>query len=188
MLSHPAGMSDAELIAAITATDLETARTALAQAGGLRELANTRGSGLEPALELAKRYLWEELRRGDALSSPDATKQFLTARLRDLKSECFACIFLDNRNRVIAFEEIFTGTIDAASVYPREVARRALTHNAAALIAAHNHPSGIPEPSRADIKLTGRLRDALGLLDIRLLDHFVIGDGEAVSFAERGLI
>ena len=101
-------------------------------------------------------------------------------------NEVFAAVFLDNRHRVIAFEELFHGTVDGASVHPRVVARRALVHNAAALIACHNHPSGVAEPSRADRAITARLRDALALVDVRLLDHFVVGDGEVVSFAERG--
>ena len=106
--------------------------------------------------------------------------------MRGRANEVFAAVFLDNRHRVIAFEELFHGTVDGASVHPRVVARRALAHNAAALIACHNHPSGVAEPSLADRAITGRLRDALALVDVRLLDHFVVGDGEVVSFAERG--
>jgi DNA repair protein RadC len=106
--------------------------------------------------------------------------------MRDIPYEVFACLHLDNRHRVIAFEELFRGTIDGASVPPREVVRQALKHNAAALIFAHNHPSGVAEPSDADRRLTTRLKDALALVDIRVLDHFVVGDGEVSSFAERG--
>ena len=123
-----------------------------------------------------------------ALTSPDATRRFLQARLRDLPHEVFAALFLDNRHRVIRYEELFRGTIDGASVHPREVVKAALKLNAAALIFAHNHPSGVAEPSHADERLTRRLRDALGLVDIRVLDHVVIGDQQMVSFAERGLI
>lgn len=204
----PQSLSDAELLAiflrtglqGITAVDL--ARRLLAEFGGLRQLLEAdlsafsahKGLGpakyaqLQAALEMARRYLWERLQRGDPLGSPEETRRFLLARLRDYPHEVFACLLLDNRHRVIAFEELFRGTIDAASVYPREVVKLALTRNAAALIVAHNHPSGVAEPSRADELLTRRLRDALALVDIRLLDHFVIGDGEAVSFAERGLL
>ncbi len=204
----PQSLSDAELLAiflrtglqGITAVDL--ARRLLAEFGGLRQLLEAdlsafsahKGLGpakyaqLQAALEMARRHLWERLQRGDPLGSPEETRRFLLARLRDYPHEVFACLLLDNRHRVIAFEELFRGTIDAASVYPREVVKLALTRNAAALIVAHNHPSGVAEPSRADELLTRRLRDALALVDIRLLDHFVIGDGEAVSFAERGLL
>ena len=115
-------------------------------------------------------------------------REFLHAHLRDRPYEVFCCLYLDNRNRLIMFEELFRGTIDGASVHPREVVRRALEHNAAALILAHNHPSGIAEPSQADEIITRRLKSALGLVDIRVLDHLVVGDGETVSFAERGLL
>jgi DNA repair protein RadC len=204
----PRSLSDAELLAiflrtglpGVTAVDL--ARQLLAAFGGLRGLleadlrAFSAHSGLGPAkfaqlqavLEMGRRHLWERLQRGEALGNPEDTRRFLLARLRHYPHEVFACLLLDNRHRVIAFEELFRGTIDAASVYPREVVKLALDRNAAAIILAHNHPSGIAEPSRADELLTRRLRDALGLVDIRLLDHFVIGDGETVSFAERGLL
>lgn len=204
----PQSLSDAELLAiflrtgvkGLTAVDL--ARQLLAEFGGLRGLLQadlTRFSlhnGLGPAkfaqlqavLEMGRRHLWERLQRGDTLGSPDETRRFLLARLRDYPHEVFACLLLDNRHRVIAFEEMFRGTIDAASVYPREVVKLALARNAAALIIAHNHPSGVAEPSRSDELLTKRLKDALALVDIRLLDHFVVGDGETVSFAERGLL
>ena len=116
------------------------------------------------------------------------TALYLKSALRDQSNEVFACLFLDTRHRVIAFEELFHGTIDGATVYPRVVAEKALRHGAAALIAAHNHPSGISEPSLADQAITRRLKDALALLDIRLLDHFVIGEGVPVSMAARGLV
>ncbi len=200
-------LSDAELLAiflrtgikGITAVDL--ARQLLDGFGGLRELLKAEESqfcshrGLGPAkyvqlqavLEMARRYLFEAMQRGDVLSSPEETRQYLCNRLRDYHHEVFAALFLDQRHRVICFEELFTGTIDGASVYPREVVKKALQYNAAALIFAHNHPSGVAEPSSADKHITQRLKDALSLIDVRVLDHFVIGD-EVVSFAERGLI
>jgi DNA repair protein RadC len=135
-----------------------------------------------------RRHLRETLKRGDALCNADDTRRFLTVQLRELPHEVFACLFLDNRHRIISFEEMFRGTINGASVHPREVVKRALSHNAAALILAHNHPSGIAEPSQADRQLTQRLKDALALVDIRVLDHLVVGDGEIVSFAEQGLL
>ncbi|MGF1750883.1 MULTISPECIES: RadC family protein [Vibrio] len=143
---------------------------------------------LQAVLEMSKRYLSERIERGDALQSAEHTKQYLTSMLRDRQREAFYVLFLDNQHRVIADEVMFEGTINAASVYPREVVKRALAHNAAAVILAHNHPSGIAEPSQADRRITRRLSDALGLVDIRVLDHFVVGEGEVVSFAERGWI
>ena len=122
------------------------------------------------------------------MTSPAATRDYLQAQLRRYPYEVFACLFLDNRHRVIEFEELFRGTIDGSSVHPREVVRRALQHNAAALILAHNHPSGVSEPSEADRRITRRLRDALALIEIRILDHFIIGDGEPVSMAELGIL
>jgi DNA repair protein RadC len=201
-------LSDAELLAiffrtGITGkTAIDLARDLLQSFGGLRpllqaprtEFCRVKGLGaakfvlLHAALELGRRYLEASIKRPDALSSPTDTRAFLTARLRSLPHEVFACLFLDTKNRVLSFDEMFVGTIDGASVHPREVVKRALQHNAAAVIFAHNHPSGIAQPSRADELLTYRLRDALALVDIRVLDHFVVGDGEFVSFAERGLI
>ena len=125
---------------------------------------------------------------GPRSPTPRATREFLRARLRDRDHEVFCCLFLDNRHRVICFDEVFRGTIDGASVHPREVVKLALSRNAAAVILAHNHPSGVAEPSQADELITGRLRDALALVDIRVLDHIVVGDGACVSFAERGLL
>jgi DNA repair protein RadC len=132
--------------------------------------------------------LQEKLTKGDALTSPHTAIDFLTSRLRDHCHEVFACLFLDNRHRIISFCEISHGTINGASVHPRTVVKRALAENAAAVILAHNHPSGICEPSQADKHLTQRLVDSLSLVDIRVLDHIVIGDGEHFSFAERGLL
>lgn len=204
----PASLSDAELLAIFlrtgvngkTAVDL--ARELLASFDGLRPLLEADRSALcaasglktakyaqlQAALELGRRYLESALKRDAVLNSPDRTRAFLKARLRHHGREIFACLFLDNRHRVIGFEELFGGTIDGASVHPREVVKRALHHNAAAVIFAHNHPSGVAEPSHADRAITIRLRDALALVDVRVLDHFVVGDSEVVSFAERGLL
>ena len=201
-------LTDAELLAiflrtgskGITAIDL--AYNLLSQFASLRNLFNadledfskTKGVGpakyvqLQAVLEMSKRYLDETLARQSAISSPDDTRQYLKAQLRDRPYEVFAALFLDNRHQVIKFEELFRGTIDGASVYPREVVKKALEHNAAAIIIAHNHPSGVAEPSQADERITHRLKDALGLVDIRLLDHLIIGDGDIVSLAERGVI
>jgi DNA repair protein RadC len=151
-------------------------------------LGPARVARLQAVLELSRRYLDERLERGSPLESPDLTERYLKTVLRDHPNEVFACLFLDTRHRVIAYEELFQGTIDGATVYPRVVAEKALRHGAAALIAAHNHPSGISEPSLADQAITRRLKDALALLDIRLLDHFVIGDGAPVSMAARGMV
>jgi DNA repair protein RadC len=201
-------LTDAELLAILLGTGSggtpvrDLAEQLLAGFGGLRGLlqaprcALERQHGLGPAksckvlavLELSRRYLHEMLLRGQPMESPEVTEQYLTSVLRDHPHEVFACLFLDTRHRVIAFEKLFHGTIDGATVYPRVVVEKALHHGAAALIAAHNHPSGISEPSLADQAITRRLKDALALLDIRLLDHFVIGDGRPVSMASRGLL
>ena len=138
-------------------------------------------------VNLALEILDSEI-KGDCLTSPEQTKQYLRLRLGGLEHEVFACLFMDNRHRVICFEEIFRGTIDGASVYPREVVKAALKHNAAAVIFSHNHPSGIAEPSNADKTITSRLKDALATVDIRVLDHIVVSREESVSMAERGLI
>lgn len=139
-------------------------------------------------LELARRHYAAAMRSASALGSSAETRQFLRAQLRDRPYEVFCCIYLDNRHRVIAFEELFRGTIDGAAVHPREVVRQALAHNAAALILAHNHPSGVAEPSRADELITLRLRDALALIDVRVLDHLIVAGGDTLSLAERGLL
>jgi|TARA_B110000261_G_C12849027_1_gene263566 DNA repair protein RadC len=121
------------------------------------------------------------------MTSPQASKDFVKLKLFAYEHEVFACLFLDNRNRVIGFDELFRGTIDSASVYPREVVKACLSHNAASVILAHNHPSGVSEPSQADIAITERLRKALALIDVRVLDHLIVGE-EVTSFAERGLL
>lgn len=139
-------------------------------------------------IEEAKRILAERVIRSDPLSNPQASRDYLIAHLSEREHEIFTCLYLDNRHRIIDCEELFRGTIDGCSVHPREVVKQALAHNAAAVILAHNHPSGIAEPSQADLHLTRRLREALGLVEIRVLDHMVIGGVEVVSFAERGLL
>ena len=201
-------LSEAELLAILLQTGtvgrsaLDTARVLLGEFRSLRGLltaerqrvCRTRGLGaakfalLQAALELSRRHYAEEMQAGPPLSNPRATREFLRAQLRDRDHEVFCCLFLDNRHRVIAFDEVFRGTIDGASVHPRDVVKLALARNAAAVILAHNHPSGIAEPSQADELITGRLRDALALVDIRVLDHIVVGDGACVSFAERGML
>lgn len=201
-------LSDAELLAIFIGsgisghTALDLSRALLARFGDLRATLDAGheafcaapGVGdacyamLQGALELGHRYLECRLRRGTALGSPADTRRFLSARLRHHEHEVFACLFLDNRHRLISFEELFRGTVNGASVHPREIAKRALHHNAAAVIIAHNHPSGVAEPSQADRAITGRIRDAMALIDVRLMDHFVVGDGEITSFAERGWI
>jgi DNA repair protein RadC len=138
--------------------------------------------------ELAKRYFEASLPKGQPIRSPADTEAYLVAKLRDLPHELFCCLYLDNRHRIILFEELFRGTIDGTSVYPREVVKQALAVNAAAIIVAHNHPSGVAEPSQADERITRRLKSALELVDIRLLDHLVIGDGKASSLAKRGML
>lgn len=200
-------LSDAELLAIFLRTGMrgksavDLAQELLQGFQGLRQLlkadqqsfcqhaglGTAKYAQLQAVLEMARRYLFESLQRGDTLSSPQDTRQYLSSQLRDYPHEVFAALFLDQRHRVICFEELFRGTIDGASVYPREVVKKALQHNAAALIFAHNHPSGVAEPSQADEQITRRLIDALKLVDVRVLDHFVVGD-EVVSFAERGLL
>ena len=150
-------------------------------------LAEEQRAKLKAVVELARR--WHEARlarKSNTLASPDETAWYVTAQLRGCAEEVFGCLFLDSQHRVIAWEELFRGTVDGASVYPRVVARRALAVNAAAVIGAHNHPSGVAEPSNADRAITGKLREALALVDVRLLDHLVVGDGEIVSFTARG--
>lgn len=142
----------------------------------------------EEIIAAAREYLSRRVRRGIALSSPKATRDFLTLKLGTRDFESFCVIFLDNRNRVIEFVELFRGTIDGASVHPREVVKEALQRNAASVILAHPHPSGVAEPSQADELITRRLVEALQLVDIRVLDHFIVAGGETISFAERGLI
>ncbi len=201
-------LSDAELLAIFLRTGtpgnsaLDLARNLLQQFGGLRsllaasrtEFCSMHGLGdakfcqLQAIIEMAHRHLRESLERGDVLTSPEQTQRYLRLRLQSYPYEVFACLFLDNRHRIIAFEELFQGTIDGASVYPREVVRRSLHHNAAAIIFSHNHPSGVAEPSQADEQITLRLKEALALIDVRVLDHIVVGYENSISLAERGVI
>ena len=207
LLEHgPTVLTDAELLAIFLRTGLagcsavDLARRLLNDFGSLRALLEadleffSQHMGLGPAkfaqlqavLEMGKRHLAEGLRRDSVLESPQAVRDYLKAKLRHEPHEVFGCLFLDSKHRVLAFEVLFRGTIDSASVYPRQVVKRALSHNAAALILTHNHPSGVSEPSQADRILTQRLKDALGLIDVRVLDHFIVGDGEPLSMAELG--
>ena len=200
-------LSDAELLAVLLGSGsrgkdaLALGRELLTAAGGLAALLGRTGqpilvSGLGPAkhariaaaLELARRSLAEQLLEKPSLGNPRDSGDFLRARLRHLPYEVFGCLYLDNRHRVLAFEELFRGTVDGASVHPREVVRACLQHNACAVIFAHNHPSGVAEPSAADRAITHELRDALQLVGVRVLDHLVIGSGEPVSMAARGLL
>ncbi len=141
----------------------------------------------EEVLNAARSTINRRFRRGKALTSPADSREFLRIRLAHLEHEVFAVLWLDNRHRVIAFEDLFRGTIDGASVHTREVVKSALDHNAAACIIAHNHPSGVSEPSRADETITRRLKDSLALIEVRVLDHIIVGE-DCVSFAERGLL
>ncbi len=201
-------LTDAELLAIFLRTGVsgksavDLARDLLAELGGLKSLFSAdekvfcalKGLGkakyaqLRAVLEMSRRYLAEEIKDRDLLTSPEATRAYLKTRLHSYTREVFACLFLDNRHRVIRFEELFQGTIDGASVHPREVVRRALEVNASAVIFAHNHPSGVTEPSQADLRITQRLKDALALVEVRVLDHLIIGEGEAASLAEQGLL
>jgi len=208
IVKGPESLSDAELVAILLRTGvkgrsaLDLARELLAQFGSVsalfaadaRALCATTGLGkakyaqLAAVMEMARRALRETLSRGNALSSPRAVRDYLRLKLQERPYEVFVGVFLDAQNRVLAVEELFRGTLTQTSVYPREVVKRALHHNAAALIFAHNHPSGVAEPSRSDEALTQALRQALALVDVKVLDHFVIGGGAAMSFAERGLL
>jgi len=203
----PHVLSDAELLALLLGSGIPgcsavaMARSLLKDFGCLRALLNARLPGwrrkgigkaryaaVQAAVELAKRHLNEEMRVVSPLATPQATYRYLHAQLRDRPYEIFCCIYLDNRHRPIAFEELFRGTVDCAQVHPREVLRQALQHNATAIIVAHNHPSGALEPSPADDFITHRLKDLLGLMDVRLVDHIIVGDTRCYSFAEHGLL
>ncbi len=204
----PASLSDAELLAVLLAGGsqargaLGLARTVLENCGDLAtalaaspaELSGIDGLGpvriarLQAAVELGRRYLTEPLTRGRALTAPCDAAQFFQAQLCDRPHEVFGCLFLDTRHRIIRYEELFRGTIDGATVHPREVVKQALRLDAAAVIAGHNHPSGVAEPSESDRSITLKLAQALGLVEIRLLDHLVVSRGRHVSLAERGWI
>ena len=199
-------LSDAELLAIFLRTGVsgksavDLARHLLAEFGSLRALLEadlgsfSRQLGLGPAkfsqlqavLEMGRRHLAERPRRDSALESPQAVRDYLKALLRHEPHEVFGCLFMDSKHRMLAFEVLFRGSIDSASVYPRQVVKRALVHNAAAVIFCHNHPSGITDPSEADRTLTQRLTEALDLIEVRVLDHFIVGDGEPLSMVEHG--
>jgi len=200
-------LTDAELLAIFLRTGIkgksavDLARDLLAETGGLAPLLSadektfcqSKGLGkakfvqMQAVVEMSRRYLEENMKRGDAMNNVSDVKKYLKSRLQQYPFEVFACLFLDNKHRVIEYEELFRGTIDAASVHPREIVRQVLHHNAAAIVLAHNHPSGVAEPSQADNAITQKIKDALEMIDVRVLDHFVIGD-DVVSFAERGLL
>lgn len=158
------------------------------QAGSIGGVGVARYAALQAALELARRHLLEPMKLSSALAEPAATRKFLWAQLRNRPYEVFCCLYLNNRHRLIAFEELFRGTTDCASVHVKEVARQSVIHNATAVILAHNHPSGVMEPSQADESITRRLKDALALMDVRVLDHLIVGEAGCFSFAEHGLI
>lgn len=197
-------LSDVELLAVVAGAphpeQVDTFRRMISEAGSLQAVVYAEeGTGAEgmseaqrvrvsAAIELSRRCLYEELAQRPSLGNPRDSGDYLRARMRHLPYEVFACLFLDNRHRVLSFSPIFRGTIDGASVHPREVVREALKVNAAAVIFAHNHPSGVAEPSAADRAITHELRDALQLVGVRVLDHLVIGSGEPVSMAARGLM
>jgi len=201
-------LSDVELLASFihggngSAAAVDLAERLLFRFGSLRQLlqadsdsiiaergiGNSRLAIILALPELARRYYSESLPAGSAIRSPADTETFLLAKMRHLSHELFCCLYLDNRHRILRFDEMFRGTIDGTSVYPREVVKEALAVNAAAVILAHNHPSGVAEPSQADERITRRLKSALELVDIRLLDHLIIGDGTTTSLASRGLI
>jgi DNA repair protein RadC len=201
-------LSDAELLAIFLRTGIkglsavDLARTLLNHFGNLRVLLNAserdfcqvKGLGqakyvqLQACIEMSKRFFEQKMDKVDTLNSVEQTKTFLLTKLRDQPQEVFAMLLLDSQHRLIKYRPMFYGTIDSASVYPRVLVKQALDDNAAAVILAHNHPSGIAEPSQADQHITQRIIAAMGLVDIKVLDHFVIGDGIAVSFAQRGLI
>lgn len=206
-LGAPA-LSDAELIAVILGTGtagrsaLDLGREAIARFGGLsgllasgpealgaiEGLGPAKSAQLQAVLELARRSLREDIRRDPPLSSPDKVRDYLRMTLAHREHEVFMALFLDAQNRLLAADELFRGTLTQTSVYPREVVKRALAVNAASVIFAHNHPSGVAEPSRSDELLTGSLKQALALVDVRVLDHLIVAGGGTVSFAERGML
>lgn len=208
LMRGAASLSDAELLAIFLRTGscglsaVDLARNLLSRFGDIGTLlaadrqrfCDAPGLGpakyaqLQAVMELAKRHLHERLQRDSVFGCPDEVADFLSAKLRGSKREIFGALFLDSQHRLICWEELFFGTIDAASIYPREVVQSALSHNAAAVIFAHNHPSGVAEPSQADQQITRRLCQALELVDIRVLDHMIIGAGTVVSMAQRGML
>ncbi|MFJ4156536.1 DNA repair protein RadC [Pseudomonas sp. NPDC089752] len=208
LLRGAGSLTDAELLAVFLGSGIrgrnvvELARGLLVKFGGLRQLLEAsreafvgelglgpvRYSQLQALLEIGRRHLATTIQRESVMDSPAAVRSYLKSMLRHEASEVFGCLFLDTKHRPLAFEILFRGTIDRASVYPREVVRRALQHNAAALILCHNHPSGNSEPSQDDVHLTVSLKRGLGLIDVRVLDHIIVGDGEPLSMVEQGWI
>lgn len=206
--SGAAALSDAELLAiflrvgVVGKSAVDLARELVATFGGLNglfaatveQLTAVHGIGeakyvqLQAVLEMSRRALAEEMKRTDMLSSPQAVRDYLRLTLARLPHEVFVAVFLTAQNRVIVVEELFRGTLTQTSVYPREIVKRALAHNAASVILAHNHPSGEPMPSHADRTLTQTLASALALVDVRVLDHFIVAPGASLSFAEQGLM
>ena len=198
-------LSDAELLAVVLRTGVrgksavELGRELLERFNGVAgilgaDLIGVKGLGpakraqFEAALELARRSLQDELRAASALTSPGAVRDYLRLAIADREHEVFVCLWLDAQHRVLRFEELFRGTLTQTSVYPREIVKAGLRANAAAVIFAHNHPSGAAQPSQADELLTRNLKDALALVDVKVLDHFVVAGNQALSFAERGLL
>jgi len=208
LVKGPSALSDAELLAiflrtgisGMTAVDL--ARHLLTRFNGLRPLLEASQDefcdhlGLGPAkyaqlqavLEMGRRHLHAQLDKPQAFTEPEQVRYYLSSKLRHIPHEVFACLFLDSQHRLITYEELFRGTIDGASVYPREVVKKVLGHNAAAVIFAHNHPSGVADPSRSDERITHKLQQALQLVDVRVLDHFIVGDNTVFSMAEYGML
>ena len=201
-------LSDAELLAIFLRTGVtgcsavEMARNLLIHYGSLQALFNAdeatfcqaKGLGqvkyvqLQAVLEMARRYFWEDLQAKPALNSAEQARDYIFMQMRDLEREVFSCIFLDSQHQIIAYKEVFQGTINQAPVFPRELVKQALGHNAAAIILAHNHPSGVHEPSSSDKEITEHIHDAMALLDIRVLDHFIVGHRGVYSFSEHGLL
>jgi len=209
LIEHgPESLSDAELLAIFLRSGLpgldvvQLSLNLIEKFGGLRNLLRAdidvfmkqKGLGsaryvqLQAILEMARRILSEEMVRENVMNSATATTEYLRVTMRDLKQEVFSCLWLDSQHRLIQYVAHFHGTIDAAAVYPRELVRAALQHNAAAVILAHNHPSGVAEPSQSDRQITRQIVQALALIDVRVLDHVIVGEGEVVSFAQRGLM
>lgn len=204
----PAALTECELLAILLRTGcqgvnvMELANHLLERFNGLEKLLTTphqqlisiKGLGtakatqLSAILELCRRTLHQKVMQSDIITSPESTREYVQLHFQGLQREQFACLFLDTRHRVIALETLFQGTLNAATVHPREVVKQALSLNAASLILCHNHPSGDPEPSQADIHITHRLKEALQLVEIQVLDHMIVGQGEILSMAERGLI
>ncbi len=203
-----ASLSDAELLAIFLRTGMpgksavDMGRDLVARFGSLTRLfavsraefcaipglGDAKYAQLQAVLEMARRALNEGMRHGNAMTTPAAVKDYLRLLLAGREYEVFCAVFLDSQHRVLEIEELFRGSLNQASVYPREVVKRALAHNAAALILAHNHPSGVAEASPADQSLTGALKNALALVDVRVLDHFIVTQDYVLSFAERGLL